>query len=123
VVDGEEGQNSLIRLCGDDWDWLDTLRTQAGQKRFVFFAWSDQQRQISGNSHIGKGLRVLGDGDWLLFPPSREVNGAEHVILTPQLVPIDPPRWLLDRLIPLERQGGCLQPSPSIGSEHTLIPQ
>jgi len=123
VVDGEVGQNSLIRLCGDDWDWLDTLRTQAEQKRFIFFTLPRVQQQISGSSYLGKGLRVLGDGDWLRFPPSREVNGAIHFFLNPQLTASEPPAWLLDHMIPLERGGARSQSFPSSGFGNVLMPQ
>ena len=75
VVDGSVGQDSLIRLCSDDWTWLDTLRTQAGEQRFIFFQWPKGQRQISGSNCLGKGLYILGEGDWLRMPPSWELNG------------------------------------------------
>jgi hypothetical protein len=37
-VDGGEGLASLLDLCGDDWSWLDTLRSVTGEKRWIFFA-------------------------------------------------------------------------------------
>ena len=86
AVDGIAGQNSLISACSDDWSWLDTLRTQAGQRRFVFFAWPEGRRQISGTNYVAEGLYILGETDWLLVPPSRELNGDMHVYIDPQPV-------------------------------------
>jgi hypothetical protein len=94
-ADGEAGLDSLLALCNDDWSWLDTLRTAANQKRFIFFAWSEGRREREGSLCIGRELRVLGEGDWLLMPPSRE-NGIQHVYLNPQLTLLVPPAWLID---------------------------
>jgi hypothetical protein len=101
VVEGDRGRNSLLECCGDDWDWLFTLRTQAGLKRYIFYAWPDNQRQISRSACLGKGLSLLGEGDWLLYPPSREPSGAQHVFLT-RSTAAQPPTWLIERLFDQE---------------------
>ncbi len=75
-VDGDEGMASLHDLCGDDWNWLETLCSVTGEKRYIFFAWPEGRRQISRNRQIAKGLRYLGEGDWVLLPPSRGPHGA-----------------------------------------------
>ena len=36
-VDGVEGLTSLLRICRDDWSWLDTRRAVAGETRYIFF--------------------------------------------------------------------------------------
>ena len=95
VVDGRDGQDSLIRLCSDDWTWLDTLRTQAGEQRFIFFQWPKDRRQISGSNCLGKGLYLLGEGDWLRMPPSWELNGDPHFYIDPQPA-AQAAQWLLD---------------------------
>jgi hypothetical protein len=102
VVEGDSGRNSLLECCGDDWDWLFTLRTQAGLKRYIFYAWPENQRQIPRSSFLGKGLSILGEGDWLLYPPSREPSGVQHVFLT-RSTAAHPPAWLLDRVFDRER--------------------
>ena len=96
-VDGGEGLASLLDLCGDDWSWLDTLRSVAGEKRCIFFAWPDGRRLISKGHKIGEGLSVLGEGDWLLVPPSCEPHGTQHIYLNPGADVIAAPAWLLDR--------------------------
>jgi hypothetical protein len=96
-VDGDKGVASLLDLCGDDWSWLDTLRSMAGEKRCISFAWPDGRRQISSSRQIGEGLRVLGEGDWVLIPPSREPHGAQHAYMNPLAEVVAAPVWLLDR--------------------------
>jgi hypothetical protein len=96
-VDGDEGLASLLDLCGDDWSWLDTLRSVAGEKRCIFFAWPEGRREISGDQQIGEGLNVLGEGDWILMPPSCEPHGTQHIYLNPGSEVIAAAAWLLVR--------------------------
>jgi hypothetical protein len=96
-VDGDKGLTSLLDLCGDDWSWLDTLRSMAGEKRCISFAWPEGRRQIGSSRQIGEGLRVLGEGDWVLIPPSREPHGAQHAYMNPMAEIVTAPVWLLDR--------------------------
>jgi hypothetical protein len=109
-VHGETGRNSLLDLCEDDWDWLFTLRTQAGAKRYIFYAWPEDRQKMPRSVTLGKGLSILGDGDWLLYPPSRESGGAQHVFLT-RSIASPAPRWLLDRIF---SQEGAAEPVPVI---------
>jgi hypothetical protein len=97
VIDGDRGRNSLLELCGDDWDWLFTLRTQGGRKRYILYTWPDGQHRIPTSMFLGEGLSLLGEGGWLLFPPSREANGVQHVFLT-RSTATQAPAWLLDSL-------------------------
>lgn len=112
-VDGGEGLTSLLDLCGDDWSWLDTLRSMAGEKRFIFFAWPMGRRQISSSRQIGERLRVLGDGAWLLVPPSREPHGGQHTYLNPQGAVAAAPAWLLDRVFEPADAADPSRPLPS----------
>ena len=97
-VDGGEGLASLLDLCGDDWNWLDTLRSVAGEKRWIFLAWPVGRRQFSSGRQIGERLSVLGEGDWLLVPPSREPHGPQRTYLNPGAEVLAAPVWLLDRV-------------------------
>jgi len=96
-VDGGAGLASLLDLCGDDWSWLDTLRSVAGEKRCIFFTWPEGRRQISSSRQIGEGLSVLGEGDWVLIPPSREPHGTQHTDPNPEAEVVEAPVRLLDR--------------------------
>lgn len=98
VLDGDAGRNSLLELCKDDWDWLFTLRTQAGVKRYIFFTWAEDEGHIPVLSSLGKGITILGEGDWLLFPPSREFSGAQHVFLTRSTAALAP-SWLRELVL------------------------
>jgi hypothetical protein len=96
-VDGEAGLATLLNLCGDDWSWLDTLRSMAGEKRCISFAWPEGRSQISSNCQIGQGLSVLGEDGWVLVPPSREPHGPKHAYVNPGAEAVAAPLWLLDR--------------------------
>ncbi len=112
-VDGEQGQTSLLDLCQDDWNWLDTLRSMAGEKRCIFFAWPEGRRQISGTRQIGEGQRVCGEGDWVLLPPSRARHGAQHSYLNPTDEVVAPPLWILRR---------AFEPSDAASPSRPILP-
>jgi hypothetical protein len=115
-VDGREGLASLLDLCGDDWSWLDTLRSVAGEKRCIFFAWPEGRREISGDQQIGEGLNVLGEGDWILMPPSCEPHGTQHIYLNPGAEVIAAPAWLLARAFEPADTIDPLRPFPPCSS-------
>jgi hypothetical protein len=96
-VDGREGLDSLLNMCGDDWRWLDTLRSIAGEKRCIFFVWPEGRRQISRGQQFAQNLRIIGESDWVLVPPSREPCGTQHAYMNPRAEIIAAPIWLLDR--------------------------
>ena len=96
-VDGEAGLASLLDLCGDDWSWLDTLRSMAGEQRWISFAWPQGLSQISKGQQFAKGLRIIGEGDWVLIPPSREPHGAQHAYMNPLAEIAAAPAYLLER--------------------------
>jgi hypothetical protein len=118
VVEGDVGRNSLLECCGDDWDWLFTLRTQAGVKRYIFYAWPDNQRQIPRSKSLGKGLSLLGEGDWLFYPPAREPSGAQHVFLT-RATAAHPPAWLVARVFDQE---STVEPISTVSPQVGWIP-
>lgn len=101
VIDGGEGLASLLDLCGDDWSWLDTLRSVAGERRCLFFAWPEGRRQISNRRQMGEGLSVFGEGHWALIPPSRDPHGAQHAYLNATAAVGAAPAWLLTRAFEL----------------------
>jgi hypothetical protein len=115
-VDGGEGLASLLDLCGDDWNWLDTLRSMAGEKRCISFAWPEGRRQISSNRQIGKGLSDLDEGDWVLVPPSREPHGTQHTYLNPRAEAVAAPAWLLERAFRPADTADPLLPLPPCSS-------
>jgi len=116
-VDGGEGLASLLDLCNDDWSWLDTLRSAAGGKRCISFAWPEGRRQISRSRQIAKGLRFLGEGDWVLIPPSREPHGAQHAYMNPMAEIVAAPIWLLDRAFEPADRVDPSRPFPPCSSE------
>ncbi len=114
-VNGREGLTSLLDLCGDDWDWLDTLRSMAGERRCISFACPEARRQIS-DREIGKGLSVLGDGDSVFVTPSRDPSGTQHTYLNPGAEAVAAPLWLLDRAFEPADTVDPSRPFPPCGS-------
>jgi hypothetical protein len=117
VVHGDEGRKSLLETCGDDWDWLFTLRTQTGLKRYIFYAWPENEEQNPRSIYLGRGLSLLGEGDWLLFPPSREITGVQHVFLT-RSTPAQAPCWLHNLVF---RSGSTVAPSSAGPVKRTYL--
>ena len=95
-VDGEAGLDTLLDFCGDDWSWLDTLRSMAGEKRYLYFAWPEGWSRISNIRQIGEGLSVRGEGEWVFVPPSRGPHGVQYDSLNPGAEAVSAPRWLLE---------------------------
>lgn len=121
VLDGDAGRNSLLDLCKDDWDWLFTLRTQAGVKRYIFFTWPQDEEHIPVSGFLGKSITILGEDDWLLFPPSREFSGAQHVFLTQSTAAVAPP-WLRELVLSSESASTLVSASsPEYISQHRQL--
>jgi hypothetical protein len=110
-VDGEAGLASLLDLCGDDWSWLDTPRSMAGERRWISFAWPEGLSQISRGQQFAKGLRIIGEGDWVLIPPSREPNVAQHAYMDPLAEITAAPGYLLE---------GAFKPADAIDPSRPL---
>jgi hypothetical protein len=110
-VDGSEGLDSLLNMCGDDWRWLDTLRSIAGEKRCIFFAYPEGRRQISRGLQL-KGLRIIGEGDWVLIPPCRDSYGVQHAYMNPGAEIAAAPAYLLERAFGPANKVDPLQPFP-----------
>ena len=115
-VDGREGLTSLLALCGDDWSWLDTLRSMAGSKRWISFAWPQGFSQISKGQQFAKGLRIIGEGDWVLIPPSREPRGTQHAYMNPLAEIAAAPVYLLERAFQPTDTVDPSRPLPSCSS-------
>jgi hypothetical protein len=115
-VDGEAGLASLLDLCGDDWSWLDTLRSMAGSKRLISFAWPQGLSQISRGQQFAKGLRIIGEGDWVLIPPSREPHAAQHAYMDPLAEISAAPAYLLECAFKHTDPGDPLSSFPSCRS-------
>ncbi len=117
-VDGREGLASLLDLCGDDWSWLDTLRSMAGEQRRITFAWPQGLSQISRGQRFAKGLRIIGEGDWILIPPSREPRGEQHAYMNPLSEIAAAPAYLLERAF---KHTDTNDPLPSFPSCSSLL--
>lgn len=120
-VDGQAGQGSLLSHCGDDWCWLDSLRIASGRKRLILFRWPKGWRQRDGGLWIGKGLCVLGEGDWHLMPPSRH-RGVEYAYLNPQMLLAPPAAWLVNLVFEPEDDSNALQPPVADSFHCALVP-
>lgn len=117
-VDGDAGLTSLLDLCGDDWSWLDTLRSMAGKQRWITFAWPQGLSQISRGQQFAKGLRIIGEGDWVLIPPSREPNVAQHAYMDPLAEITAAPGYLLERAF---KPADAIDPSRPLPSCSSVV--
>jgi hypothetical protein len=96
-VVGDVGRASLCELCQDDWDWIDTLRSQAGNDaRYLFFQWPDNMAMSPSAKQLAPGLILHGEGDSVPIPPSQTSSGISRAYLTPRAALAYPPEWLIE---------------------------
>ena len=89
----EEGQRSLRYLCGDDWEWRETLEFRCGASRF--FAFHHPSRRIRFLGSRFPGLRLHWEGSAMLIPPSWFAYGPPVTFENPDAPVLLSPRWLL----------------------------
>jgi hypothetical protein len=95
-VIGDPGRMSLCELCQDDWDWIDTLRSQAGNgTRYILFRWPTGMAMRRSVKQLAPGLILHGEGDSVPVPPSRTRSGMVHAYLTPCAAMAYAPKWLI----------------------------
>jgi hypothetical protein len=95
-VRGDHGRMALCQVCQDDWDWIDTLRSQASDStRYLFFRWPAALMMRRSVMRIGPGLILHGEGSSVPIPPSRSASGIDLVYLSPQAALAPTPRWLI----------------------------
>lgn len=92
---GEKGLDSLLSLCEDNWDWLDTIRIQNVSRRQLFFRWREGFVQNVQFGPINDHLRLYGTGECVVLPsehkdPLRDL----HYFLAPCNSLLLAPRWL-----------------------------
>jgi len=93
---GDQGRLALCQLCQDDWDWIDTMRSQAGNKpRYVLFRWPAGMALRRSAKQLALGLILHGEGDSVPVPPSQTRSGIVHAYLTPHTALAYPPEWLI----------------------------
>jgi hypothetical protein len=87
---------SALRICDDAWDWQQTLQMSAGDAGYAFFRWPAGRAMRDSGKNLAPGLRIHGEGDYVLIPPSACSSGISHVYLDPDAAIAAAPQWLLD---------------------------
>jgi hypothetical protein len=96
-VIGDLGRMALCELCQDDWDWIETLRSQADNgTRYILFRWPAGMAMRRFAKRLAPGLILHGKGDSVPIPPSRTRSGIVHTYLTPGAVLAQTPTWLIN---------------------------
>jgi hypothetical protein len=101
---------SELRICDDAWDWQTTLQMRAGDAGYAFFRWPAGRAMRDSGKNPAPGLRIHGEGDYVLIPPSACSSGASHVYLDPDAAIAAAPQWLFDSVF----AGLAEQPSGKI---------
>jgi hypothetical protein len=88
-------RTALQALAGCDADWSDEepLRVQTSDRMYAFL--SLPQELSLRRKRIAPGIRILGDGDSVLLPPSF-VSGVPLKYVNPNAAVLKVPKWLLD---------------------------
>jgi hypothetical protein len=107
----------LSILCQDEWDWQQTLQSQAGNTAYAFFLWPADRAMRRSGKNLAPGLSIRGEGDYVLIPPSAYSSGVSHAYLDSDAAIETAPLWLLDSAFAgLEGQSGKLLTFPRIPS-------
>ncbi len=76
-----------------------TLTAMAGMGeaavRYSFFRWPRYRRMRRLRLSFTPGVRLHGEEDYVLIPPSTRMNGERYVYVDPEADPLPAPSWLL----------------------------
>ena len=100
-------QHSVANNEGDDYRIEQTLTVIAGRgesaQRSAFFRWPARRRQRMVRIHratsavcVPHGVRLHGEDDFVLIPPSTDRNAIACIYLNPEASVIEAPGWLID---------------------------
>ncbi|WP_433972689.1 bifunctional DNA primase/polymerase [Tunturiibacter lichenicola] len=109
-VDTRRAGSALRILCDDVWDWQQTLQMSAGDAGYAFFRWPAGRAMRRSGKNPAPGIRIHGEGDYVLIPPSACSSGVSNVYLDPDAAIAAAPQWLLDSVF----AGSAEQPSGRI---------
>jgi hypothetical protein len=83
-----------LRVLDDDWSWQTLLMSAGDIIGFSFFRWPAGRAMCRKN--LGPGMRVFGDDDYVLIPPSVGASGIPHLYWDPEAAIAAAPQWLID---------------------------
>jgi hypothetical protein len=95
-MDGERGRDALYVLSGHEWDWQQTLQSQAGYIGYAFFRWPAELSMRNAGKKIAPGVSIRGEGDSVLISPSKYSSGVSHTWLNPDATVAACPQSLLE---------------------------
>ena len=92
---GVQGADALLRLCNDDWGWLDSLRIIDGEQRFILFSWAGMTGSQFARKRLARGVNLHGDGCSIRLDLRRLSAASTLYFINPTASILDPPKWLL----------------------------
>lgn len=95
-VDTRRAGSALHILNRDEWDGQQTLQSRAGDAVYAFFRWPAGRVMRGSGKNPAPGLRIRGEGDYVLIPPSACSSGVSRVYLDPNAAIAAAPQGLLD---------------------------
>ena len=118
-IDGLHGRASWRNLNESAWD-TESLMAQAGGNAnliHVYYRWPPGRAIRNLCSSIAPGLRLRGEGDWVLIPPSQCSNGARYFYSNNGVGVASAPSWLIDLAFEAsdEGDGTAARPPPRRG--------
>lgn len=93
---GRVAVSRFVTLYVAEFSDCQTLTSRAGESLFSYFRYPVGLVLRQGGRYPSPGLRIHGDGDFVLLPPSRYSSKIAHEYLNPDESVATAPQWLLD---------------------------
>jgi hypothetical protein len=108
----ECGRHALHTLSEEECESEETLQATAGEIGYAFFRWP--ANRILCRKVVAPGLRIHGENDSVLIPPSTHRSSVSHAYRNPDAEIMPSPNWLLKLAFnePEEKSSGNILPFP-----------
>jgi hypothetical protein len=96
-VDGHKGQESIAELEQIHGPLPQTLTSQTGRGRHLWFGYPEKEIKTSAGK-LGEGIDIRADGGYVVVPPSTHASGRRYRWENPDTPVVSMPDWMVSKL-------------------------